>query len=83
MIVCDYIVMNKLSIRTKITDLCCVDNKDNNHFCHKDYVDEFFKKDVINKMLDDHHNDIKPNTRKIFTIYCFLVWYERYFILEK
>ncbi len=36
---CGYSVLN--SIRTKITDLCCVDNKDNNHFCHKDYVDEY------------------------------------------
>ncbi|MBP5684423.1 MAG: asparagine synthase (glutamine-hydrolyzing) [Bacilli bacterium] len=50
---------------------------------NKDYVSEFFNLDKINKMLDDHHNDIKPNTRKIFTIYCFLLWYERYFILEK
>ena len=50
---------------------------------NKDFVSEFFDLEKINKMLDDHHNDIKPNTRKIFTIYCFLIWYERYFILEK
>jgi asparagine synthase (glutamine-hydrolysing) len=50
---------------------------------NKDFVKEFFDLEKINKMLDDHHNDIKPNTRKIFTIYCFLIWYERYFILEK
>ena len=29
------------SIRTQITDICTVDNKDNNHFCHKEYVDEY------------------------------------------
>ena len=29
------------SIRTKITDVCRVDNKDNNHFCHKDYLDDY------------------------------------------
>lgn len=28
------------SIRTQITDICSVDNKDNNHFCHKDYVED-------------------------------------------
>ena len=50
---------------------------------NKQFVSEFFDIEKINNMLDDHHNDIKPNTRKIFTIYCFLIWYERYFILEK
>ena len=50
---------------------------------NKKFVSEFFDLEKINNMLDDHHNDIKSNTRKIFTIYCFLVWYERYFILEK
>ena len=29
------------SIRTQITDICSVDNKDNNHFCHKDYVEDY------------------------------------------
>lgn len=29
------------SIRAQITDICTVDNKDNNHFCHKDYVEDY------------------------------------------
>ena len=29
------------SIRNKITEICQVDTKDNTHFCHKDFVDDF------------------------------------------
>ena len=50
---------------------------------NKDFVNEFFKKDIINKMLDDHYNGILKNGKKIYTIYTFLIWYERFFITEK
>lgn len=29
------------SIRVYITNVCAVDNKDKDHFCHKDYVDDY------------------------------------------
>jgi len=49
---------------------------------NKEYVDTFFDKNKINKMLDDHHNKIQRNGKKIYTIYTFLIWYERFFITE-
>ncbi len=41
---------------------------------------EFFKVDKINKLLDDHKNGKRDNSRKIWTIYSFLVWYQEYFV---
>ena len=32
------------SIRNKITEICQVDTKDNMHFCHKDFVDDYSPK---------------------------------------
>lgn len=49
----------------------------------KDYVNEFFYQDEILKLLDDHYYKGKQNGRKIYVIYAFLLWYKRYFILEK
>ena len=49
---------------------------------NKDFVGKFFKKEVINKMLDDHFNNVYRNGKKIYTIYSFLIWYERFFITE-
>lgn len=49
---------------------------------NKEFVSMFFKKDVINKMLDNHYNRIERNGKKIYTIYSFLIWYERFFITE-
>lgn len=48
-----------------------------------DFVDQFFDKEKINKILDDHYNGSINNARKIYTILVFLVWYKRYFIDEK
>ena len=49
---------------------------------NKDFTSKFFKKDIINKMLDDHYNGTIRNGKKIYTIYSFLIWYERFFITE-
>lgn len=46
---------------------------------NKEFVSEFFDKDKINKLLDDHFNGITNNGRKVYTIYTFLKWYEIYF----
>jgi asparagine synthase (glutamine-hydrolysing) len=40
---------------------------------------KFFKVEETIKLLDDHKNGIKDNSRKIWTIYTFLVWYKQYF----
>jgi asparagine synthase (glutamine-hydrolysing) len=47
---------------------------------NKDYVDKFFDKEFINTLLDDHYNNIKNNSRKIYNIYMFLIWYNVYFV---
>lgn len=40
---------------------------------------KFFNTDLIVKLLDDHRNGKADNSRKIWTIYAFLVWYNVYF----
>lgn len=40
---------------------------------------EFFDTNIINKLLDDHYNNVSNNGRKIYTIYSFLIWYKKYF----
>lgn len=52
-------------------------------YFNKDYASKFFDVDYINKLLEDHHSNITNNGREIYNIYCFLVWYERFFIIEK
>jgi len=44
-----------------------------------DFVSEFFDKSYINDLLDNHYKGTENNGRKIYNIYCFLVWYQQYF----
>ena len=46
---------------------------------NEEWIKEFFDIDKINKLLDDHYNNISNNGRKIYTIYAFLIWYKVYF----
>ena len=46
----------------------------------KDYVKKFFDTKKLIELLDEHYNNIKNNCRKIYTVYCFLIWYKTYFI---
>lgn len=48
-----------------------------NMFLESEY---FFKPKKIIKLLDDHKAGKRDNSRKIWTIYTFLVWYQEYFI---
>ena len=41
---------------------------------------EFFNVDRILKLLSDHKKGKRDNSRKIWTIYTFLVWYDEYFV---
>lgn len=41
---------------------------------------EFFKPNKIIKLLDEHKKGKRDNSRKIWTIYSFLIWYNEYFI---
>ncbi len=47
-----------------------------------DYAKKFFNTKYILNLLDKHYQNKKDNYRKIWTIYCFLVWYKVYFIDE-
>ena len=40
---------------------------------------EFFNTDLLVRLLDDHKNQVHDNSRKIWTIFIFLIWYEVYF----
>jgi asparagine synthase (glutamine-hydrolysing) len=44
-----------------------------------DAAKEFFNTDILVKYLDDHKNGKADNSRKIWTIYIFLVWYNDFF----
>lgn len=45
----------------------------------EEYVGKFFNQKYILKLLEDHKNEKKDNYRKVWTIYCFLLWYKRFF----
>ncbi len=40
---------------------------------------QFFNTDLIVSYLDDHFNGKEDNSRKVWTIYVFLLWYQIYF----
>lgn len=44
---------------------------------------KYFNQSYIIKLLEDHHTNKKDNYRKIWNIYCFLKWYEVFFITEE
>lgn len=44
-----------------------------------DDAELYFNTDILVKFLDDHFKGKKDNSRKIWTVYMFLVWYEQYF----
>lgn len=42
-------------------------------------AEHFFNTDMLVKLLDDHRSGSYDNSRKIWTVYVFLVWYKVYF----
>ena len=40
---------------------------------------EFFNVDEIVKLLDDHRTGKVDNSRKIWTIFMFILWHKEYF----
>ena len=41
--------------------------------------EKFFNTEVLIKLLDDHRDGKADNSRKIWTVFIFLVWYKVYF----
>lgn len=44
------------------------------------YVSEFFNQKYILKLLEEHKAQKKDTYKKVWTIYCFLKWYEIFFL---
>ena len=44
---------------------------------------EFFNQDELLALLDEHYTSKANNARKIWTIFMFLVWHRRYFVVEQ
>ena len=42
-------------------------------------AEQFFQTDRLVKLLDDHRDGKKDNSRRIWTVYMFLIWYKMYF----
>lgn len=47
---------------------------------NEEFVDDFFDKEKINKLLEKHYTQEENNGRKIYTILSFLIWYKKYFV---
>lgn len=43
------------------------------------FVNEFFNRDYIIHLLEQHKNNKKDNYKKVWAIYCFIKWYEIFF----
>ena len=61
-----------------------LDNYSNNNFDKKTSFSpislELFNNKKIMKLLDDHRNRKRDNYKKVWAVYCFLVWYDEFFI---
>lgn len=45
-------------------------------------AEKYFNTQLLVKFLDDHYNNKCDNSRKIWTVYMFLLWYEQYFEVQ-
>ncbi|MBC7959514.1 MAG: asparagine synthase (glutamine-hydrolyzing) [Vallitaleaceae bacterium] len=45
-----------------------------------EHAKHYFKEKELLKILDSHYKGKKDNSRKIWTVYMFLVWYEQFFV---
>ena len=46
---------------------------------HTKEAEQFFDTAYLNRLLEEHKNGRHDNSRKIWTVYIFLIWYERFF----
>ena len=46
---------------------------------HTKEAAEFFNLDYLNRLLEEHKAEKHDNSRKIWTVYIFLIWYDRFF----
>ena len=43
-------------------------------------AEKFFQVESITRLLDDHKAGKAHNMKKIWSVYCFIVWYEEFFL---
>lgn len=43
-------------------------------------AEKFFNVSELEKLLDDHYNGKVDNSRKVWTIYAFILWYQKHFV---
>lgn len=48
----------------------------------QDFVKEFFNQKYVLTLLKEHRNKKRDNYKKVWAIYCFIKWYEIFFINE-
>lgn len=46
----------------------------------QEFVSEFFNQEYIIKLLDEHKNHKRDTYKKVWTVYCFIKWYEIFFL---
>ncbi len=46
-------------------------------------AEKYFNTELLVKLLDDHKNQIRDNSRKIWTVFSFLIWYDVFFLQTK
>ena len=70
----------KLGFPVPIREWIKEDDVYNNIYSMFSKADQFFRTDKIIKLLNEHRDGKRDNSRKIWTIYTFLVWYQEYFV---
>ena len=73
--------MPKTGFLTPLNDWLCRDefyNRVRAAF-ESETAGEFFNKDYILKLLDDHRSGRGKNMKRVWSVYCFILWYDRYF----
>lgn len=43
-------------------------------------AEKYFNTELLVKLLDDHKNQVRDNSRKIWTVFSFLIWYDVFFL---
>ena len=46
-------------------------------------AEKYFNTELLVKLLDDHKNQVRDNSRKIWTVFSFLIWYDVFFLQTK
>jgi asparagine synthase (glutamine-hydrolysing) len=49
-------------------------------FTNREEAKQFFDVKYLNQLLEEHKAEKHDNSRKIWTVYIFLIWYNRFFV---